>query len=699
MNESGPLARRFYNPRIALLLIAALVVFGLFVLRLWEVQIVRGEEFRERAVQNRLRLEAIAAPRGIIYDRNGEPLVRNAPIFQVQIIPAYLPEDEAEEQRVFQRLSDLLGMPIESLPVKASVVVPMGHGATSVLDGMKFIYDRLAEKLDARGCCIKDIVDEVRGLLPYEPVTIKAGLDRELALRLAEESYRLPGVRVSAVTAREYISGTITSGVLGYLRRIEPGDLQLLPEDVYEPDTDRIGAVGVEGQMEDFLRGTKGQRTVEEDVVGREIRTVGDIVPPVPGHNVQLTLDLGLQQLTYDALAEQLDTLNRRAGRTVTERGVAIAMNPRTGEILAMVSLPSYDNNLFSKPVIRQAELDAITTDPYLPLINHAFQSAFPPGSTFKIVPAAAALQEGIITPRTIINDPGVILVPNQYAPDNLALAQKFYGWYRPGFGDQNVVQALQHSVNVFFYKIGGGYHVPDEPEFDGLGIDRLRDYTLKFGFGEPTGIDLIGEAPGFVPDPIWKRRFTTENWTLGDTYNMSIGQGYLTATPLQVLNAFAAVANDGIQMVPQIVRQVTDADGRVVASFSPRAMRQIPVDFENLQVVQQGLDAVVNVETGTGLAARLDNVRVAGKTGTAEYCDDMAQKNGDCLYPTRIPSHAWFAAYAPEEDPQIAVVVFVYNGGEGSETAAPVAAKILKYWFERQSPAPAEPALTGQAP
>lgn len=698
MNESSPLARRFYNPRIALLLFAVLVVFTIFVLRLWDVQIVRGQEYRERAVLNRLRLVSIPAPRGIIYDRNGEPLVRNAPIFQAQIIPAYLPDDPAEEQKVFQRLSQLLNMPVESQPVKTNVVQPMGYGATSVLDGMKFIYDRMSEKLDARGCCIKDIVDEVRNLLPYEPVTIKAGLDRDLAMRLAEESYQLPGVRVTAATAREYISSTLTSGVLGYLRRIEPGDLANLPADVYEPDTDRIGAVGVEGQLEDLLRGTKGQRTVEEDVVGREIRTVGDVIQPVPGDNVQLTLDLDLQRFAYQTLRDRIDRLNAFHGRTVTERGVVIAMVPKTGEILAMVSLPTYDNNLFSRPVIKQADLDAITKDPYLPLINHAFQSAFPPGSTFKVVPAAAALQEGVITPRTQIFDPGVIIVPNQYAPDNLALAQKFYGWYRPGFGDQNVVQALQHSVNVFFYEVGGGYHVPNEPEFNGLGIDRLQQYTLKFGFGQPTGIDLIGESPGFVPDPIWKRRFTTENWTLGDTYNMSIGQGYLTATPLQVLSAFAAIANDGIQMTPRIVKQVTSADGTVVQSFTPRAIRKIPVDFANLQVVQQGLDAVINVETGTGYASRLENVRVAGKTGTAEYCDDMAQKNGDCLYPTRIPTHAWFAAYAPEEDPQIAVVVFIYNGGEGSAEAAPVASQILKYWFDRQSP-PAEPTTTGQVP
>ena len=694
MTTDPTLNRRFYNPRIAALLLLGVALLGVFVLRLWDVQIVHGKDYRARADSNRLRQESVAAPRGIIYDRTGLPMVRNAPNFQVQIVPAYLPDDKQDERREFERLSALLGIPVEA-PLVAKVL-PMGRGAVSVVEEMQFLYDRMAARIDARDKGIKNMVDDVRGILPYAPVTIKQGITRTLALRIAEESYRLPGVRVTAATAREYVSGTVTSGILGFLRRIAPGDA--LPKDQYDADTDRIGAVGVESQLEDVLRGQKGQRYIEEDVVGREVRVVGDAVPAVPGQNVYLTIDFDLQKFAYQALQDEIDKINASANHTVTRRGAALAMNPKTGEILAMVSLPGYDNNLFSRPVIKQADLDALANDPYLPQINHAFQSAFPPGSTFKIVPAAAALQENVITPRTIINDPGVIVVPNQFAPDNLALAQRFYGWYRPGFGPQNVVQALQHSTNVFFYEIGGGYpyNLNGQAEFQGLGDDRLEKYAEAFGFGTATGIDLVGESKGFVPSSTWKRLFTTELWTLGDTYNMSIGQGYLTATPLQVLNSYAAIANDGVLMVPQMVKQVTDADGNVVQRFTPRALRKVPIDFDNLQVVREGLDAVVNVATGTGLAAQVPGLHVVGKTGTAEYCDDMAQKNGDCLYPSRIPSHAWFAAYAPLENPQIAVVVFIYNGGQGSEVALPVAQKILKHWFEQQSP-PA--ALTGQLP
>jgi penicillin-binding protein 2 len=677
-----------------ILLSAALFVLGLFVLRLWDLQIVRGAEYSNRAVNNRLRAEALAAPRGIIYDRTGQPLVVNAPNFEVQIIPAYLPDDEPAERAVYERLSQLLNMPIEHVSAITSTRVITGQGVLTVLDGMKYLYDRSEDSIESRKSYIKNIVDEVRGIAPYEPVVISSTVPSAIALQVAEEAYTLPGVRVHAVPVRQYISGTVTSGILGYLRRITEDDLPLLPPG-YNPDTDRVGAVGIEGEFEELLRGRKGQRIVEEDVVGREIRVVNEPQASLPGNNLHLTLDLDLQRFAQQTVQDAIDEINRFYDRTKTRRGVALVMNVKTGEILAMVSLPTYDNNIFSKSAIKQEELDAISNDPYLPQLNHAFQSAFAPGSVFKVVPAAAGLQEGVITPRTIIFDPGVLVLPNEYFPDNAALAQKFYGWFRPGFGDQTVVDALAHSTNVFFYKLGGGYHVEGEPDFNGLGIDRLAKYSEDFGFGQTVGIDLIGESAGLVPNPVWKRQNKAENWTTGDTYNFSIGQGFLTATPLQVLAAYAAIANNGVLMQPHIVAQVTDAAGNVIQRVAPKAARTLPISPENLAVVKQGLDAVVNTESGTGYEfARVDGVHIAGKTGTAEYCDDMALKNGEC-YVGHQPTHAWFAAYAPVEDPEIAVVVFLYNGGEGSERAAPVAQKILQYYFEQKNQPPA--VQTGQ--
>jgi penicillin-binding protein 2 len=685
--------RLFANPRILILLSLAVLVLSLFVLRLWDLQIVHGAEYRNRAVNNRIREVSIAAPRGIIYDRNGVPLVVNAPNFAVQIVPAYLPDDAQAEAHVFQRLSELLKMPIEYQSTITSTTVVTGNGAVSLLDGMQYLYNRSADIIEARKCCIKNIVDEVRGILPYEPVVISNTVARPIAMQVAEEAYNLPGVRVTAAPVREYISGTVTSGILGYLRRIAEQDLALLPPG-YNADTDRVGAVGIEREFEDLLRGQKGQQVIEEDVVGREIRVVGEAQPAVPGNNLHLTLDLDLQKFSYQALQDAIDEINRYYGRVKTQRGVVLVMNVKTGEILTMVSLPSYDNNIFSKATIKQEELDAISNDPYLPQLNHAFQSAFAPGSVFKVVPAAAALQEKVITPRTIINDPGVLVLPNEYFPDNAALAQKFYGWFRSGFGDQNVVDALAHSVNVFFYKIGGGYHVAGQPDFNGLGIDRLKQYSEAFGFGRTTGIDLVGESAGLVPSPLWKRQNRAENWTTGDTYNFSIGQGFLTATPLQVISAYAAIANNGVMMQPHVLSEITDADGHVIQRVVPKSILTLPISPENLAVVKQGLDAVVNTDQGTGKVARVDGVHIAGKTGTAEYCDDLALKNGECYVGTQ-PTHAWFAAYAPAEDPEIAVLVFIYNGGEGSLRAAPVAQKVMQYYFQRKNQPPAT--QTGQ--
>ena len=370
---------------------------------------------------------------------------------------------------------------------------------------------------------------------------------------------------------------------------------------------------------------------------------------------------------------------------------VAIAMNPQNGQILGMVSLPSYDNNIFAERI--GEDYLALERDERRPLINYAIGGLYPPGSTFKMVTASAGLAEGVITPETSVVDTGPIYLANEYFPNDLSQAQKFVSWnHLRGIvhGRINVVDALTLSNDIFFYYLGGGF--PDQ--FEGLGQRRLSKWAELYGFGETTGIDLPGEVTSLVPTDQWKRQLFAETWTTGDSYNMAIGQGYMLSTPLQVLMEAATVANGGTMYVPRIVHHMTDANGGVQKDFEPEIIRRLPLSDEDMQVVRQGMWNVVNASNGTGAVAKVPGVTVAGKTGTAEFCDYLPEEQ-DCRRieggssEDYLPTHAWFVGFAPYENPEIAVVVFVYDGGEGSQTAAPVAQKILEAYFTEIAPRP----------
>jgi penicillin-binding protein 2 len=309
----------------------------------------------------------------------------------------------------------------------------------------------------------------------------------------------------------------------------------------------------------------------------------------------------------------------------------------------------------------------------------------FPPGSTFKIVPASAGLEEEVITDATRLYCGGILWLPNRYYPEDPSLAQPFYCWihhdYHGHHGSLNLIPALGQSCDIYFYQVGGGYR----DRFEGLGEERLGYYAELFGFGETSGIDLPAESPGLVPTVKWKRVNYSESWVTGDTYNMTIGQGFVLATPLQVLNAAATVANGGTLYRPQLVREIIDSDGNTVQAFAPDVIRQVPVSSRNLELVRQGMRNAVAGAGGTAHAIHVPGVPVAGKTGTAEYFIDR-NKDGvpDRDREGNMPTHAWFTAFAPYDDPEIAVVVFVFGGGEGSATAVPVANEILNYYFAR---------------
>jgi len=635
--------------RLIVFRLIVVAAFGLLAAQMLRLQIAQGAMYRKLADENRFREVAIPAPRGVIYDRQGRLLVRNVPSFKVTITPAYLPNDEPALQAIYAHLAARL-----NIPVSSSEQANLSGGPAQ--PGIK--------ELVARGANA-----------PYRPVVIKENVDRQTALILEEELAQLPGVAVELEPVREYTTGPLTAALLGVMTKI-PEDNPNTPENEtefyiargYDPATDRVGVSGLEAMLEDVLRGVKGHKIVEEDVLGHELRTVGLPQPPTPGDSVILTLDLDLQQIAEDALRRGMEKVGQKLGHPI-KSGAVVILNPQTGELLASVSLPTYDNNLFSRGISRE-DLQRLNEDPYRPLINHVISGQYPPGSTFKIVTAAAGLEEGVITRYTAIYDPGRIVVYNQ----------PFVCWKASGHGAVDIVRALAVSCDVFFYEVGGGY---PPNHFPGLGIDRLAAYAQAFGFGAPTGIGLPGEAAGLIPTEKWKRLTYSELWTLGDSYNAAIGQGFVTVTPLQLANAYAALANGGTLYQPQIVREIR-RDGQTIQGFTPKVIRRLPVSEENLAIIRQGLREAVASPGGTAWLAHLPDVAVAAKTGTAEFCDDVAVKEGFCQNGKHLPTHAWFAAFAPYENPEVVVVVFLYNGGQGSESAAPIAAEILRAYFER---------------
>jgi len=631
-------------PRVVLLAFLIVVIFAAFGLQLWNLQFVQGEEYRTRAERQSTRPIKVPAARGIIYDSSGKPLVRNVPSFNITVVPASLPNDEHEAEDVLIRLAMMLNMPY------ATSGTGTGGGDSRI--GVRELVERAS-------------------VAPYHPLVVKRGVERDVALMVAQQTLLLPGVSVEVESAREYPYGELVSQILGYMLPIPGEQEEEYIARGYDSATDRLGVSGVEATYEDLLRGQKGERIIEEDVLGRLIRVVSEPAAAVPGHNVYLTLDLDLQAFVAETLQRQMDLPSVNS-----PRGVALVMNPQTGAILAMVSLPTYDNNMFARG-ISALEWERLASDPHRPTLNHAISDRLPPGSVFKIVVAAGALQEGVLSSYTRFNCAGRIVLPNKYYPNDPGMAQPFYCWNKGGHGSLDVVGGIAHSCDVFFYKAGGGF---EENNFRGLGVSGIAQYARLFGFGELTGVELTAEDRGLVPTADWKRLTFGESWSTGDTYNLSIGQGFMTVTPLQMLNAVNVVANGGILYRPQIVHHLTDAEGNVVEAFEPQIIRTLPISTEHWSLVRQGMEGAVAY--GTSQRTQIEGLHVAGKTGTAQFCDDIM-----CGTPGKHdqPEHAWFTAYASREgveEPEVSVIVFLYNGGEGSITAIPVAHDILEHYF-----------------
>ncbi len=634
MKPSGP------KLRILILQVAILAAFAVLAAQLWRLQVLQAQGYQSQADANRFRLVPVDAARGVIYDRLGRLLVRNVPAYSVSIVPAALPQDETSRQAVLARLSELLEIPVSSKVASA--------GAVGTTPGIEEILEQGTTN-------------------PYAPVPIISQVDKQVAFIVEEEHLHLPGVIVEITPRREYPTGVLTSHVVGFVGRMpaEHVDDYLSQADEDYAITDRVGLMGVEAAYEKELRGDKGVKHIEVDAFEREVDVLATD-PPLPGRNLILTLDLELQRVAEAALREGM----RRVDST---SGVVIAMDPQTGATLAMVSLPSYDNNLFARGITAQ-EYRELSEDPEHPLMNHAISGQYPPGSTFKVVPAAAALEEGVIDLRSRIHCAGKLLLPNKYFPDDPEKSQVFKCWNQWGHGSLDVIDGIAHSCDIFFYQVGGGFE-----EFSGLGMEKLGEYARAFGFGEPTGILLPGESAGLIPDDRWKRLNYGEQWVTGDTYNAVIGQGYVLVTPLQLLNGTVAVANRGTLYRPQVLYRVVDSEGYLVRDFSPQIIRQVPVAEQHLESVREGMRAAVT--RGTAHRVNLAEVAVAGKTGTAEYPGPLDGEGN-------LPTHAWFTAFAPYEEPEIALVVFVSGGHEGAKIAVPIAAKILRAHFGLPQPA-----------
>jgi len=688
-----------FRGRLFFFRVAIVVVLTLLLFRVYWLQQTQGESLQKLAEDNQLARLLIDAPRGVIFDRNDLPLATNDPSFNVTITPAFLPDNEQERRAIFERLSLLTGVGVTNTVQQRDLLKAADPALVSIYSRLSELYGvPVDETLDVTGIvpALPDSIEAIvsrYGFAPYLPAPVKSNISITLAYQIEQESIFLPGVRVIEEPVRRYPSGELTSHIIGYMGPIPNENWLALG---YQRD-DRVGWSGIESSMEIELSGGKGERQIEQDWTGRELRQIGSTVDPVAGQNLHLTLDLELQETAYRILEEII--IRRRATPDVftgepveVEQGVVVALNPNTGEILAMVNIPTFDNNRFAIEVPVEYYLGLARND-YTPLVNHAISGQYPPGSTFKLVPASGALQEGVISPYRTLFDPGDITIPNRFAPNDPGRAQTFVCWFREGHEHMNMITGLSNSCDVYFYKISGGFNQEGEI-VEGLGVDRLHEYADQFGFGRIQGIELPLEAPGNNPSQAWKRQTHGEPWSTGDDYNMGIGQGFVTATPLQVTQMAAIVASGGFLYRPTIIHHITDDNGNVIQPFEPVVLNSVDVDRQWLDIVAEGMRQV-NMEGGTGTpyVSWLDEfgISTAGKTGTSEYCDNIAIERGWCREGQILPTHSWFVGYAPFENPEIVVSAFIFNGGEGSRWAAPVVREVIAAYFGVDAYAPEE--------
>ncbi|QQS15708.1 MAG: penicillin-binding protein 2 [Candidatus Moraniibacteriota bacterium] len=567
--------------------------------RVFFLNVVKGGYYQDVAVRNSVRNVLLSAPRGLIFDRYGKQLVRNVPSMELLATPADLPKTEGDRRALVERLRNIIA----------------------------FDSDEWSSAIQSAG-----------GTFSL-PIVLKSSLTQDEVLLFSARAVEFPGISLERSAVREYQDGLIFSHILGYEGKIRKEELDKYPE--YLP-IDSIGKQGIEKSYESELRGKRGADRVEVDSRGAIKKALG-VFDPEPGNDLILNIDADLQKRLFDSLSSALEKADLR-------KGAAVAIDPRDGSVLALVSLPSFDNNLFAGG-IDSVNYTELIGDDALPLFNRALAGEYPPGSTIKPFLASAALAEGVVTPSTQIESRGGITVAGF----------SFGDWKAHGFTD--VRHAIAVSSDVYFYSVGGGYG-----NIRGLGMEKMNEYEERFGFGSETGIDISGEKRGLLPTAAWKENKIGERWYIGDTYHASIGQGFVLATPIQLANATAAIANGGTLWKPRVVGQIRSRDGTMQA-VAPEALRRNVIDPSILKIVREGMRMTVTENVGTAQSLASLPVAVAGKTGTAQF---GAEKK----------THGWFESFAPYDHPTIALVVLVEGQENEGYFAVPVTKEVFSWYF-----------------
>lgn len=587
----------WYRSRFLALVFIVLAAFSLLSIQLLHLQIVKGSMYRQLSQDNCIRKKRVKAFRGLIYDRQGRILVENRPSFNLMMV-----EKDAE-------------------PLEETV-------------------HRLAAFINPEPSAILEKLQNDSGGL-YDPVLILEDMDRDTMAAIAAHRFELPGVSIEARARRHYLYPETAAHLLGYMGEVSAGELRSKTFRNKQKG-DYVGRSGVEKTFEEALSGRAGGRVVQVNAAGQVVAVL-DKVAPEPGDNLFLTIDLALQKKANSLMKGKV--------------GAVVAMEPDTGDVLAMVSRPSFNPNCFVEGMSSE-QWQALTGDPDRPLMNKVVQGEYPPASTYKIVTALAALEENEVDPAEQVYCPGHYRYGNRI----------YYCWKRYGHGRLALVQAIAQSCDVFFYHMGKR-----------LGVDKMAGYAKACGFGSPTGIPLGREEDGLVPTKEWKRQRFGVDWQAGESLSVAIGQGYNLLTPIQMAALISAVANGGVKYQPRILKSIETVEGKTVSKGEPIISGRLPASEKTLKILRKGLWRAVNARHGTAYwHVRDREIQISGKTGTAQVISRKRGEERAEEIPDKYKPHAWFVGYAPSGNPQIAVAVLVEHGEHGSSGAGPIAGELM---------------------